>query len=87
MRLKDKVALVTGSSRGVGRGIALAYSKAGAKVTVNYTSNQGAANEVVEAIKRMGGQAIAVKADVANKAEADSLVRATVDQFEESTFW
>jgi 3-oxoacyl-[acyl-carrier protein] reductase len=81
MRLKDKVALVTGSSRGVGRGIALAYAKAGARVTVNYTSNQAAANEVVEAIKRVGSQAIAVKADVARKAEADSLVKATVEQF------
>ncbi len=81
MRLKDKVALVTGSSRGVGKSIALAYAKEGAKVMVNYTSNEKAANEVVETIQRDGGQGKAVKADVAKKAEAEALVQATVDSF------
>jgi 3-oxoacyl-[acyl-carrier protein] reductase len=81
MRLKDKIALVTGSSRGIGRAIALAYAKEGAKVMVNFTSNEKAAKEVVEAIQKMGGQAGAMKADVAKKAEAESLVKATVDQF------
>lgn len=81
MRLKDKIALVTGSSRGIGRSIALAYAREGAKVMVNFTSNEKAAMEVVEAIQKMGGQAKAMKADVANKAAAESLVKATVDQF------
>ncbi len=81
MRLKDKIALVTGSSRGIGRSIALAYAREGAKVMVNFTSNEKAAVEVVEAIQKMGGQAKAMKADVANKAAAESLVKATVDQF------
>jgi 3-oxoacyl-[acyl-carrier protein] reductase len=81
MRLKDRVALVTGSSRGVGRAVALAYAKEGAKVMVNYTSNEKAAKEVVEAIQRMGSQAVAVKADVAKKVEAEALVKATVDHF------
>jgi 3-oxoacyl-[acyl-carrier protein] reductase len=81
MRLKDKIALVTGSSRGVGRAIALAYAREGAKVMVNFTSNEKAAKEVVEAIQKMGGQAKAMKADVAKKTEAESLVKATVDQF------
>ena len=79
MRLKDRIALVTGSSRGVGRAIALAYAREGAKVMVNYTSNEKAANEVVEAIQKMGSQAVAVKADVAKKVEAEALVKATVD--------
>jgi len=81
MRLKDKVALVTGSSRGVGKAIAIGYAKEGAKVVVNYTSNENAAKEVVESIKKLGASAIAVKADVAKKAEAESLVKAAVDQF------
>jgi len=81
MRLKDKIALVTGSSRGVGRAVALAYAKEGAKVLVNYTSNEKAAQEVVAAIEGMGSKAKAVKADVARKAEAEALVQATVDTF------
>ena len=81
MKLKDKIALVTGSSRGIGRAVALAYAKEGAKVVVNYTSNEKAANEVVEAIEKMDSQAIAVKADVARKAETERLVQAGIDQF------
>jgi 3-oxoacyl-[acyl-carrier protein] reductase len=81
MKLKDKVALVTGSSRGVGKSIAIAFAKEGAKVMVNYTSNEKAANEVLEAIQKMGGQARVFKADVAKKAEAQALVQATVDAF------
>jgi 3-oxoacyl-[acyl-carrier protein] reductase len=81
MKLRDKVALVTGSSRGVGKAIALAFAKEGAKVMVNYTSNEKAANEVLESIQKMGGQARVFKADVAKKAEAQALVQATVDAF------
>jgi len=81
MKLKDKIALVTGSSRGIGRAVALAYAKEGAKVVVNYTSNEKAAKEVVEAIAKMDSQAVAVKADVAKKAETERLVQAGIDQF------
>jgi 3-oxoacyl-[acyl-carrier protein] reductase len=81
MKLKDKVALVTGSSRGVGKSIALAFAKEGAKVMINYTSNEKAANEVLETIRKMGGQAKVFKADVAKKAEAQAPVKATVDAF------
>ena len=81
MRLKGKVALVTGSSRGVGRAVALGFAKEGANVVVNYTSNQTAANEVVDAIQAMGSKAIAVKADVAQKKDAEALVGAAVETF------
>ncbi len=81
MKLKDKIALVTGSSRGIGRAVALAYAEEGAKVVVNYTSNEKAAKEVVEAINKMDSQAIAVKADVAKKPETERLVQAGIDQF------
>jgi 3-oxoacyl-[acyl-carrier protein] reductase len=81
MRLKDKVALVTGSSRGVGRAVALGFAKEGARIVVNYTSNEKAANEVVDAAKSMGREAFAVKADVARKSEAEHLVQAGIDTF------
>lgn len=81
MRLKDKVALVTGSSRGVGRAVALRFAKEGASVVVNYTSNEKAANEVVDAAKSVGSEAIAVKADVALKSEVENLVRTGIDTF------
>jgi len=81
MKLKDKIALVTGSSRGVGRAIALGFGKEGANVVVNYTSNEKAANEVVEAIQSMGHKTIAVKADVAQKPDAENLVMKTIEIF------
>jgi 3-oxoacyl-[acyl-carrier protein] reductase len=80
-RLKGKIALITGSSRGVGRAVALSFAKEGAKVIVNYTSNERAANEVAEAINQLGSQAIVVRADVAKREEADSLVQAAINEF------
>lgn len=61
--------------------MALAYAKEGAKVVVNYTSNNAAANEVVQQIGSMGSQAIAVKADVAQKADVEELVTAGIEEF------
>ena len=81
MRLRDKIALVTGSSRGVGRAGALAYAKEGAGVVVNYTSNEKAADDVVETIQSMGGKAVAVRADVAQKSAAEHLVKTAIDTF------
>jgi len=81
MRLKNKVALVTGSSRGVGKAVALGFAQQGANVVINYTSNENAANEAVDAIQAMGSKAIAVKADVAQKKEAEDLVGAAVEIF------
>jgi len=81
MRLKDKIALVTGSSRGVGRAVALAFAKEGAKVIVNYSSSEKAAMEVVEKIKEMGSDAIAVRADVAKKSDVEALVNAGIEKF------
>ena len=81
MRLKDKVALVTGSSRGVGRAVALGFAQEGARVVINYSSSEAAANEVVQAAKSMGTEAIAVKADVAKKGEVEELVGRTVEEF------
>ena len=81
MKLEGKVALITGSSRGLGRAVALSFAKEGAKVVVNYTSNETAANEVAQAINQMGSQAIVVRADVSKREEADGLVQAAVKEF------
>ncbi|MGD2103825.1 MAG: 3-oxoacyl-[acyl-carrier-protein] reductase [Anaerolineae bacterium] len=80
--LQDKVAVVTGSSRGIGRAIALELARRGAKVVVNYNSSADAANEVVEAIERDGGEAIAVQADVRDLDQAKRLVKAAIDTFD-----
>lgn len=73
-RLRDRVALVTGSSRGIGRCVALALAQEGAKVVVNYARSSAAAEEVVSKIHEMGGEAIAVQADVSNAEQVEALV-------------
>ncbi len=65
MKLKGKVAIITGSSRGIGRGIAELFAEEGASVAVNYVSNAKAAEDVAAYVRSKGGQAITVKADVA----------------------
>jgi 3-oxoacyl-[acyl-carrier protein] reductase len=81
VRLKGKVAVITGSSRGIGRAVALAYAKEGASVVVNYISNREAAGEVVAAIREMGSRAVAFRLDVAQASEAEALVQKAVDEF------
>jgi 3-oxoacyl-[acyl-carrier protein] reductase len=76
MDFTDKVAVVTGSSRGIGRAIALRLAEGGAKVVVNYRGNETAAHEVVEEIEAAGGEAMAVQADVSQVPEAQALVDA-----------
>jgi 3-oxoacyl-[acyl-carrier protein] reductase len=66
MKLKDRTALVTGASRGIGRAVALALAEEGADVAVNYVSNEGAAKEVAERIRAMGRRAMLAQADVAD---------------------
>jgi len=79
MRLADKVAVVTGGSRGIGRGIALRLASEGARVVVNYRANSAAAGEVVGLIQEQGGEAVAVQADVSQMSQARNLIRTAVD--------
>jgi 3-oxoacyl-[acyl-carrier protein] reductase len=81
MAFDGKVALVTGASRGIGRAIALELGSQGARLAVNYHSQSGAAAEVVEAIVNAGGEASAFQADVGDFAEAEKLVKATIEHF------
>jgi 3-oxoacyl-[acyl-carrier protein] reductase len=81
MRLEGKAAIVTGSSRGVGRSVALAYAAEGADVLINYTSSEGPAQAVVEQIKGMGRRSVAVKADVASRSDVEAMVSAAKETF------
>lgn len=80
-RLEGKAAVVTGGGRGVGRAICLAYAKEGADVIVNYATRDQPAQEVVEMIQKMGRKAVAVKGNVALKADAVRIIEASVDHF------
>ncbi len=81
MRLKDKVAVVTGSSRSIGRAIALGYGREGAKLVVNYRNDEGAARSVVAELESMGSEAIAVRADTSVASDVGELMNAAVDRF------
>jgi len=81
MELSGKNALVTGASRGIGKGIALALAREGIYVAVNYCNNKERAESVVKEIQEMGGVAIAVKADVSVKHEVEDMVTDILQQF------
>lgn len=77
--LTGRVALVTGGGRGIGRAIAQGLAAAGAAVTINYKGNAAAAEETLAAISAAGGKASAVQADVSASADAERLVKATIE--------
>lgn len=81
MGLENKVAVVTGASRGIGRAIALELAAQGAKVVVNYSGSAAKAEEVVTEIKQTGGEAIAVQANVADADSVQALMKTAVDTF------
>ena len=79
--LQDQVALVTGASRGIGRAIAFALAQEGAKVVVNYSSSEAAAESVVGEIQQQGGEALALQADVSQTEQVDHLVEKTQEKW------
>jgi len=79
--LTGRVALVTGGSRGIGRAIALKLASLGAKVAVNYRTNEAAAQEVIKEIASQGGEAIALQGDVGDADQAGDLVKKTLEAF------
>lgn len=80
-RLAGKVALVTGGSRGLGRGIAEGFAAEGAKIVVNYIKDEKAANEVIAKAKKAGSDAIAVRANVGEVDDVKRMVDETVKKF------
>ena len=81
MRLKDKVAVVTGGARGMGRAYCMGLAREGAAVVVNYVNRPDAADEIVREIRRNGGKAIACRADVGIKADVERMVDLAVDTY------
>ncbi|MEM6425479.1 MAG: 3-oxoacyl-[acyl-carrier-protein] reductase [Cyanobacteria bacterium P01_C01_bin.73] len=80
-RLKEKVAIVTGASRGIGKAVALALAAEGAQIAVNYARSSTAADQVVSQIKASGGSAIALQADVSQADQVDTLVSTVLNQW------
>ena len=79
--MKKKIAIVTGASRGIGRAIAKRLTQDGFAVVVNYLSNASEAEQVVAEIKDIGGEALALKADVGNQTDVEQLFEQTVKKF------
>jgi NAD(P)-dependent dehydrogenase (short-subunit alcohol dehydrogenase family) len=83
MSLKGKHALVTGSSRGIGRGIVLKLAENGVKVAIHYVRNEAAANDTLSQVRKAGGDGFIVQADVKKPEEIKAMFRKVADEFGE----
>ena len=81
MKLEGKVAIVTGSSQGIGSGIALKFAEEGADVVVNYCNNDETAQTVADKIRSSGRKALTIKADVTKSADVNDMVQKALDTF------
>lgn len=81
LSLENKVAIVTGGSRGIGRAIALEFAERGAAVVVNYNKSPESAEDVVKKVQEAGGKAAAFQADVSDFKQAEALVKFAIDTF------
>lgn len=77
----DKVAVITGASRSIGRGIALEFAREGCSVVVNYSKSREEADEVVNTIREMGGRAIAILCDVSKRDEVEAMFTRVIEEF------
>ncbi|MHA2185606.1 MAG: SDR family NAD(P)-dependent oxidoreductase [Promethearchaeota archaeon] len=81
MRLKGKVALITGASRGIGHSMAKLFAQEGAKVAINFFKSEKEALDLAEEIRKQGGEAIAIKADVSNLNDIKKMIQTTMAKF------
>jgi glucose 1-dehydrogenase len=81
LRLRNKVAVITGSSLGIGSAIALAFAQEGAAVAVDYRSHPDEAKEIVDKVEGSGGRAISVRADVSSPEDVKNLIQSAVEAF------
>ncbi|MFH1174915.1 MAG: 3-oxoacyl-ACP reductase family protein [archaeon] len=81
MKLKNKVALITGASRGIGKATALLFAQEGAKVIINYCKSKKEADAVVAEIQKMGAEAIALQGDVSQEDDVKRMVQQSVKRF------
>jgi 3-oxoacyl-[acyl-carrier protein] reductase len=81
MELRNRVALVTGGSRGIGKGIALRMAKDGARVAIAYRSNKGAAQLALREMQALGADCVAVETDVSQAGRAEQLIKTVVDRY------
>jgi 3-oxoacyl-[acyl-carrier protein] reductase len=81
MSLRNRVALITGGSRGIGKGIALRLAQEGARVAIAYRSNKTAAQQTLRQLQTSGADCVAVETDISDAALAEQLVRTVVDRF------
>lgn len=80
--LRGKIAVVTGAGRGIGRAIALQFAEYGAKVVINYRKSLSQVEELLQTIRELGGEAIAVKADISKEEEAKFLIDEAVKKYQ-----
>jgi 3-oxoacyl-[acyl-carrier protein] reductase len=81
MSLRNRVALVTGGSRGIGRGIAVGLAQSGARVAIAYRSNKPAAQQTLRQLQAIGVECVAVETDISDPTRAEQLVKTVVDRF------
>ena len=81
MKLKGKVALITGAGRGIGKAIALEFAREGASIVVNYSKSKKEADETVNEINKLGPKAISVRADVSKKDEVENMFESSLKEF------
>ncbi|MGB7226300.1 MAG: SDR family NAD(P)-dependent oxidoreductase, partial [Candidatus Acidiferrales bacterium] len=81
MTIRQRVALITGGSRGIGKGIAMSLGRAGARVAISYRSNKTAAQNTLRQLQAIGCECFAVEADATDPAQAESLVASVTEKF------
>lgn len=81
MRLKDKVAIITGGTRGIGKGISLQFAEEGASLAINYASNETTAHETLEEVRKLGARAFLLKGDIRDEKQIEEMVKKTVGEY------